>query len=155
MMNILIGLGIGLVAGFIGYSYGLYGSKELVSVEDVDKAIEQAKRDVQEAVEQTKRAIIAGETIKAEYEILTDKYKETKQRLDLYDSLLTDTEIMTYRICGILNDEIMGGYTLEKVYEVLDKIVAEYRALEYGETTGDEEEQYDNVVDLSIYRNRR
>lgn len=86
MMNILIGLGIGLVAGFIGYSYGLYGSKELVSVEDVDKAIEE-----------TKRAIIA------EYET------NIKAMADYYDTVITK----------------------------------------------ELEEQYDNVVDLSEYRNRR
>ena len=89
----------------------------------------------EKATEQTEKAIIA-------YERLEDKYKETKQRLDLYDSLLADTEIMKYRIYNILNDDIMGGYTLGKVYEDLDKIVAEYRALECGKTTG---EGYDTI----------
>ena len=73
--------------------------------------------------------------LEAKYNELSGIYKETKQRLDLYDYLLTDTEIAMYRLGSVLvgnadEDE------LKVVDDLLVEISKEYRALQNGETTG-------------------
>ena len=101
MMNIVCGLGIALVAGFIGYVYGLLGSKELVSVEDVQESVQKVKNETMEllekSTEQTARALEQCDKLKAELEVARAIIALLEEPTEEYDNVINLDEYRNRR----------------------------------------------------------
>lgn len=119
-MNIVIGLGLGLVVGSIGM---LVLAKK--AYRDV---IDEYQQVTHRAVDQTDRALKAGSELSSEL-------AKVSQRANLYEMLLIDTEVAYYRLGGYIAGNALDD-TLEDIDDLLAEIRNEYNALLEGKTTG-------------------
>jgi hypothetical protein len=119
-MNIVIGLGFGLVVGAVGML--------VLARKAYRDVIDEYQQVAHRAVEQADRAIKTGNE-------LAQELAKVNQRANLYEMLLIDTEVAYYRLGGYIAGNALDD-TLEDIDDLLAEIRSEYNALLDGKTTG-------------------